>query len=134
MPKIDLEEEKRKLKDIHMKMLLDHKTDVEREMSYMAEEAFVIPPNGSVITGTDTIRNVLQQMVKTEIVSLGDRHHGPSEVWISESGDLAYDRGKYVKVSMSPTGKTEEKGYYVTLYRKVGGNWKFVGQIWNNVQ
>jgi ketosteroid isomerase-like protein len=125
--------EKRKLKDIHTKMLLDHKTNVEKEMTYIADDAFVIPPNGTIITGEDTIREVLKQMVKTEIVSLGDRHHGPSKVWISKSGDLAYDQGKFKIDSKGPNGIVEEKGYYVTLYKKVDDQWKFVGQIWNNI-
>jgi ketosteroid isomerase-like protein len=129
---INLEAEKRKLKDIHVKMLLDHKTIVDKEMSYMADDAFVIPPVGPIITGEDTIREVLKQMVKTEVVSLGDRSHGPSKVWISKSGDLAYDMGKYKIESKGPNGIVEQKGYYVTLYKKVGDQWKFVGQIWNN--
>ena len=129
----DLEAEKKKLKDIHVKMLVDHKTNVEDEMTYMAEEAFVIPPNGPILKGSDTIRKILQQMVKTEIISFGDSHHGPSNVWISKSGDLAYDQGQFKIVSKGPDGIIKEKGYYVTLYKKVNDQWKFVGQIWNNV-
>jgi ketosteroid isomerase-like protein len=133
MDQIDFETEKNILKDIHVKMLVDHNTDVDEEMSYMAEEAFIIPPSGPPITGTDTIKNVLRQMVKTEIVSFGDRQHGPSKVWISSSGDLAFDRGRFKIMSSGPNGPVEEKGYYVTLYKKVDNQWKFVGQIWNNV-
>jgi ketosteroid isomerase-like protein len=129
---IDLDAEKKKLKEIHVKMLLDHKTDVEKEMSYIAEDAFVIPPIGPLITGEDTIREVLKQMVKTEVVSMGDRQHGPSNVWISKSGDLAYDQGKFKITRKGPEGIVEERGYYVTLYKKVKDQWKFVGQIWNN--
>jgi len=129
---IDLDAEKKKLKEIHVKMLLDHKTDVEKEMSYIAEDAFVIPPIGPLITGEDTIREVLKQMVQTEVVSMGDRQHGPSNVWISKSGDLAYDQGKFKITRKGPDGIVEEKGYYVTLYKKVNDQWKFVGQIWNN--
>jgi ketosteroid isomerase-like protein len=130
---LDLEAEKKMLKDVHVKMLVDHKTNVDEEMFYMAEEAFIIPPKGPIIKGQDTIRKILQQMVKTEITSFGDRNHGPSNVWISKSGDLAYDQGKFKIVRKGPDGITEEKGYYVTLYKKVDDQWKFVGQIWNNV-
>jgi ketosteroid isomerase-like protein len=131
---IDLEAEKRKLKEVHVNMLLDHKTDVDEEMSYMADDAFVIPPIGSLITGEDTIREVLNQMVKTEVVSMGDRQHGPSKVWISKSGDLAFDQGKFKITRKGSDGIIEEKGYYVTLYKKVDDQWKFVGQIWNNIK
>ena len=130
---LDLEAEKKKLKDIHIKMLVDHKTDIEEEMSYMAEEAFVIPPNSPILQGQDTIRKILQQMVKTEIVSFGDRKHGPTQTWISKSGDLAYEQGHFKIVSKGQDGLIEEKGYYVTLYKKVDDQWKFIGQIWNNV-
>jgi ketosteroid isomerase-like protein len=131
---IDLEADKKKLKEIHVKMLLDHKTDIDTEMSYMADDSFVIPPIGPLITGEDTIREVLKHMVKTEVVSMGDRQHGPSKVWISKSGDLAYDQGKFKISRNGPEGIVEEKGYYVTLYKKVDDQWKFVGQIWNNLK
>lgn len=133
MKKIDFENEKNILRDIHVKMLVDHNTDVDEEMSYISEDAFIIPPSSPPITGTDTIRKALQMMVKTNIVSFGDRQHGPSNVWISSSSDLAFDRGRFKIVSDGPDGRVEEKGYYVTLYKKVDGQWKFVGQIWNNV-
>jgi len=132
--KIDLEAEKRILKDIHVKMLVDHTTDVDKEMQYIAEDAILIPPNMRPIEGAGAIREAVNQMVKTtKIVSMGKRDRGPSRIEIASSGDLAYDIGKFQIVSQGPEGPVEEKGYYVTLYKKIGGQWKFLGQIWNNI-
>jgi len=131
--KIDLEAEKRILYDIHVKMMLDHTTDVDEEMQYMTEDAILIPPNSHPIEGAEAIRKACSQMVKTKVISMGKRDRGPSRVEIASSGDLAYDIGKFQIVSQGPEGPVEEKGYYVTLYKKIGGQWKFLGQIWNNI-
>jgi len=132
--KTDLEAEKRILKDIHVKMMVDQTTDVDKEMQYIAEDAILIPPNMRPIEGAGAIRQVVNQMVKTaKIVSMGKRDRGPDRVEIASSGDLAYDIGKFQIVSQGPEGPVEEKGYYVTLYKKIGGQWKFMGQIWNNI-
>jgi hypothetical protein len=36
-------------------------------------------------------------------------------------------------VNKRPEGPVEEQGYFVTLYKKIDGDWKFVCQIWNNL-
>jgi len=131
--KIDLEAEKKILKDLHVKMLLDHRTDVDKEMQYMAEDAILIPPGSRPIRGARAIREAANQMVKTTVVSMGQRDRGPSRIEIASSGDLAYDIGKFQIVNQGPKGPVQENGYYVTLYKKIDCQWKFMGQIWNNV-
>ena len=130
----EIETEKTILRDIHVKMLLDHKTDVDEEMSYIAEDAFLLPPGSPPIKGARAIREAVGQMVKTQVSSMGDRDRGPSRVEISKSRDFAWDQGKFVIVREGPQGPVEEKGYYVTLYKKVDGQWKFLAQIWNNIK
>ena len=131
MKKIDLEREKEILRDIHVKMLVDHKTDVDMEMSYIAENAILLPPNGPTIIGAEAIRKALEGMVMNK-VDYGTPI-GPKWVEISESGDLAYDFGTY-RIKTKQKEKTIiEQGNYVTLYKKIDGKWKFMCQSWNNI-
>lgn len=130
MSKIDLEKEEKILRKIHRDMILDQNTDIDKEASYFTEDAFVIPPNGSPIIGADNLKKVCEEMVKTEVIS---KSGGPTRVKISKSGDLAYDMGNYRLVNKGDKGPVTEEGYFLTIYRKVGGKWKFEGQIWNNL-
>ena len=130
MNKVDLEREEKLLRRIHRDMILDQNTNVDKEASYFTVDAFVIPPNGPPIIGADNLKKVCEEMVKTEVIS---KSGGPTRVVISESGDLAYDMGNYHLVNKGEKGPVTEEGYFLTLYRKVGGKWKFEGQIWNNL-
>jgi len=130
----DIEADKKILRELHVKMLVDHTTDVDEEMSYIADEAILIPPNNPPIAGSKVIREALKEMVKTEVVSMGNRTRGPDRIEIASSRDLAYDIGRFRIVNEGPEGPIEEKGYYVTLYKKIDDQWKFMGQIWNNIK
>ncbi len=130
----DIEADKEILRELHVKMLVDHTTDVDEEMSYIADEAILIPPGSHPITGSKVIREALKEMVKTKVLSMGKRTRGPDRIELASSRDLAYDIGRFKIVNEGPEGPVEEKGYYVTLYKKIDDQWKFMGQIWNNIK
>lgn len=128
--KVDLDAEKEVLRRIHKEMLVTHKSDVDKVMKYMAKDAILIPPKGRPIEGAETIREAAKEMVKTTVLSMSG---GVTRLEVAESGDLAYDIGNFKIVNQKPEGPSEEEGYFVTLYKKIGGEWKFMGQIWNNI-
>ncbi|MBA2564624.1 MAG: nuclear transport factor 2 family protein [Gemmatimonadetes bacterium] len=43
---------------------------------------------------------------------------------ISESGDMAYDLGTYSGGYDGPDGRVENSGQYLTVWRKIGDEWK----------
>lgn len=133
MKEVDIEAEKEILRELHVKMLADHNTDVDEEMSYMAEDTILIPPDMPAIVGYNAVKSALEQMVQTKVLSLGDRTHGPDKIEVAASGDLAWDVGKFVIVTEGPEEPVEQKGHYITIYKKIDGQWKFMGQSWNNV-
>ncbi len=45
-------------------------------------------------------------------------------VEVAASGDLGVEYGTYLNENRGPDGAEEERGSYVTVYRKVGGNWQ----------
>ncbi len=50
-------------------------------------------------------------------------------VEVSSSGDLAVEYGKYDVKGLGPDGKKSDFGKYVTVYRKVNGEWKVAADI-----
>jgi len=133
LKEVDLEADRKILSEIHVKMLVDQNTDVDEEMSYIAEDAVLIPPNGPLIEGKEVFEALIKDLTKTEW-DLGKPGRGVRTLEISASGDLAYDIGKYDIVNKTPAGPVRQKGYFVTLYKKIEGQWKFTGQIWNNIE
>ena len=133
MNEVDLEADRKILSEIHGKMLVDQNTDVDEELSYMAEDTILIPPNGPLLEGKEVIEALIKDMKKTEW-DLGKPGRGVRTLEISASGDLAYDIGQYNIVNKTPEGDIRERGYFVTLYKKIEGQWKFTGQIWNNIE
>jgi len=132
MSEVDIEADKKILGELHEKMLVDEATDVEKEMSYFVDDAILIPPRGQPVEGKEDIEAAIKELIKTEW-DLGTPGRGVRTLEVSASGDLAYDIGKFRMVNQRPEGPVEEKGYFVTLYKKIDGEWKFVCQIWNNV-
>ena len=133
LKEVDLEADRKILSEIHVKMLVDQNTDVNEEMSYIAEDAVLVPPNGPLIEGKEVFEALIKNMKKTEW-DIGKPGRGVKTLEISASGDLAYDIGKYDIVNKTPEGPIRSKGHFVTLYKKIEGQWKFMGQIWNNIE
>jgi ketosteroid isomerase-like protein len=51
---------------------------------------------------------------------------------VSASGDLAYARGNARLSIKTSTGIMEETDKWVTIYRKINGEWKAIVDIWNS--
>ena len=48
---------------------------------------------------------------------------------VADSGDLAIQIGEYHETGIGPKGDGEDKGYFVTVWKKVGGEWKVAHDI-----
>ena len=48
---------------------------------------------------------------------------------IAEAGDLAIQTGEYHDTGLGPAGDREDKGHYVTVWKKVNGEWKVAHDI-----
>jgi ketosteroid isomerase-like protein len=125
---VDLDAEKARLREIHTKTRVSNTTNIDSEMGYIDEETFLIPPSSKPIVGRDAVRTFVEETINTKVTSMGDPRKGHSDFWISSSGDLAINRGHY-KVKKESLAK--EEGYYITIYRKLDGEWKLLGEMWN---
>ena len=93
------------------------------------EDGVVMPPNAPVGKGRAAIQQTWASMLRTPGFDL---EFAPDQIIISESGDMALDRGTY-HLAIAPTGKPQrDTGKYVVVWRKVGSVWKAAADIFNS--
>jgi uncharacterized protein (TIGR02246 family) len=104
--------------------------DLERAVSFYADDATYNPPGAPLAAGKDAIRKVW-----TNIVAIpgGNLRWVTSKVEVARSGDLAYDTGAYTLTKNDASGKpVTTKGKYVVVWKKhADGKWKVIEDIDN---
>ena len=104
--------------------------NLEQFVSFYADDASLFEPNAPIITGKAAIRAAWADMLKNPGFSLSFKG---TKAEISKSGDIAYTSGAYAMTMNDPSSKrVKDNGKYVTVYKKVGGKWKAVADIFNS--
>jgi len=94
-----------------------------------AEDGAVMPPNAPIGKGHAAIEQAWASMMRTPGFDLT---FNPEQIVISSSGDMALDRGTYT-LTVAPAGTTQtDTGKYVVVWRKIGGDWKALADIFNS--
>jgi uncharacterized protein (TIGR02246 family) len=105
--------------------------DLDRSVSFMADDAVMFPPGSRAIVGRAAIREYMAAGFATPGFSVT---WVPEEVVVAQSGDLAYTRSRSVYTLPGPDGQTQTvhaKG--VAIWRKSAhGHWRCVVDIWND--
>lgn len=104
--------------------------DLEKLLSFYADDAVVLPAHAAIATTKDSIRNIFQKLLSIPGVTLSWK---PTRVTVAGSGDLAYSTGPYEMSAPGDTGKPSiDRGKYVAVWKKqTDGNWKVAVDIWN---
>ena len=84
----------------------------------------IMPPNSGVVKGV----RKLQALFKS-FWDAGDTVMKLDTVEAKGFGDTAYEVGKYTLSGDS--GKVNDRGKYIVIWRKVGGQWKLYRYIYN---
>lgn len=102
--------------------------DVDRLVSFYADDALVSDPNHVTMNGKDAIRTGLTQFFATPGVSLSSQ---TVKVVVVRNGDLAYTHGTYMVLMNNPKGgPLTDRGSRVTVYKKqLDGKWKAVADM-----
>jgi uncharacterized protein (TIGR02246 family) len=104
--------------------------DLERCLSYMADDATMLPPAGSPIVGKAAIRDFMTTAFATPGFSV---QWEPQDVVVADGGDLAYTQARSVYTIHAPDGTPQTmhaKG--VAIWRnEPDGSWRCVVDIWN---
>jgi uncharacterized protein (TIGR02246 family) len=106
--------------------------DVDRVVSFWADDAIVFPPGSPPIKGKPAIREFVAKSFQTPGFSISWK---TTNVAVSRSGDLAYATGTNRVTFSSPDGRqVTVEGKAVAVWRREReGIWKCVIDIWNDV-
>jgi uncharacterized protein (TIGR02246 family) len=107
----------------------DEARNVEGAVSFYAEDAVELASNTPIVVGREAIRSWYQSWLPDTNSSIT---FATSTVNISEAGDLAYERGTYRFVTSTSSGRDEDIGKYLTVWKKVAGEWKVAADMANS--
>jgi ketosteroid isomerase-like protein len=105
--------------------------DVEGFLSFLAEDNLRLPPNAPMLTGKESPRKSVSEMVASPGFAVGWQ---ATKVEASRGGDLAYSVGTYELTMNDAKGKpVTDHGKYLTVWKKQpDGQWKVVADIYNS--
>jgi uncharacterized protein (TIGR02246 family) len=105
--------------------------DLDRYVSFYADDAVLFWPGAPMVTGRAAIREFMQVFLSMPAFSLSFE---TAKVEVSRAGDLAYSYGTNKVTLVDPNGKRmKDRGKYLTVYRKQpDGTWKVVVDIGNS--
>lgn len=105
--------------------------DVERVLSFYADDALLLPPNAPIATGKEAIRTVWSQFVAIPGFAINWQ---TTKVEVSRAGDLAYQVASFEVTVNDPKGRpVADRGKYVAVWkRQPDGSWRVITDIWNS--
>ncbi len=99
--------------------------DLDKTVSFYADDALVLPPNEAAVTGKDGIRSLWKGLID----SVTDVSWKATRVEIAKSGEMACLTGTY---ELTMNDGTKDRGKYCEVWEKKGGTWKCGTDIWNS--
>jgi len=105
--------------------------DVDKVVSYFANDAVVVPPGQPLIKGKENLRKFVEESFKIPGFSISWKS---SDVKFSPDGKLAYLYGENMTTMLDSAGnKMSMPGRGYSIWRKeADGTWKCVVDIFNN--
>lgn len=105
--------------------------DVDRMVSYWADDAVLYPPGEAALSGKPAIRKYLSDKLKTPWFSIAWK---PAQAVVAASGDVGYTMGSNEISVADAKGKvTRKPGRYLRVWRRsAGGPWRSTVEVWND--
>jgi len=104
--------------------------DLDKSVSYYADDASMLPQGMPIASSKEAIRAVWTQLLSAPG---GLLTFAPSKITIAGSGDMAYEIGAFQMTANDAQGKpATSTGKFVVVWRKRGGQWKVVADIFND--
>lgn len=107
--------------------------DLEKTLSYYADDASMFPPNMPFVAGPDARRKTWTELLApAELVF----SNAATKVEAARSGDLAYETGTFEESFKDANGQPARvTGKYVVVWKKQSnGQWKAIVDIFNTDQ
>jgi ketosteroid isomerase-like protein len=100
--------------------------DLDKTVSFYADDAVVLPPNQAAVTTKDGIRNLWKGFLD----SLTDISWKTTRVEMAKSGDMGYLIGTY---EMTMKDGSKDKGKYCEVWKKqADGKWKVTTDMFSS--
>lgn len=99
--------------------------DLDKTVSYYADDAIVLPPNEPMVMGKDGIRNLW----KAFLDSFSTISWHTTRVEVSKSADMAVTTGTY---ELTMKDGTKDRGKYCETWEKKGGSWKVATDMFSS--
>ena len=103
--------------------------DVDAITALYAEDAVVNAPGTLAARGTAAIKETLGKDIAASTKAGLSNNIGTNEE-LGVSGDLAWESNTFTVTDKS--GKTVDKGKYVTVFERRNGKWLIIRDIWNS--
>lgn len=104
--------------------------DLDKTVSFYAEDGSVLPFNAPIATGKEGVRAVWGHLMSLPGYGLT---FAPTKIDVAKAGDMAYDVGTFALKANDPQGNpTTTVGKYVVAWKKQkNGEWKVEADIFN---
>lgn len=99
--------------------------DLDKTVSYYADDAIVLPPNDPMVTSKDGIRNLWKGFLD----SFTTISWNTTRVEVSQSGDMAVTTGTY---QLTMKDGTSDRGKYCEVWEKKSGAWKVATDMFSS--
>ena len=103
--------------------------DVDRAVSFYAEDAVEMASNTPLVVGKEAIRNWYRSWLPDTSSGIT---FATNNVDVAAAGDVAFERGTYRFVTTTSKGRDEDVGKYLTIWKKVAGEWKVAADMANS--
>lgn len=104
--------------------------DVDAILDLYAEDAWFLPAGSPPLHGRDEIREWWEKTLSDP--PWKSLRFYPVAVHLANGGDLAYDIGVSRTTRSGPDGETIERGKYLIVWERIGGEWKVVADAFNS--
>lgn len=102
--------------------------DAEAVVALYAPDGRMMAPNAEAAEGPDALRQAWSQLLQMPGLSLTFQ---PTEIEVASNGEMAYDIGTYEMSFDGPDGTIQDEGKYITVWKKVDGQWKVAADMFN---
>jgi uncharacterized protein (TIGR02246 family) len=103
--------------------------DIAAIKNFYTPDGLFLAPNAPPAQGRQAIGEAWRGLLQLPGIVLT---FGATRIEVSESGDLAYDVGTYALGFDSESGRVNDHGKYVVVWKKVEGEWKAAADIFNS--
>jgi ketosteroid isomerase-like protein len=105
--------------------------DMEKTISFFADDGMEMPPNMPAVGGRDSIRAMWSKMMSSGMKMTAVEF---TPLDIQAGGTVGYEIGNYaMTMSMPSMGEMKDQGKYMTVWRQqADGTWKLRAETWSS--